>query len=77
MNAAVPITGGMSKPPVVAAATMPPANSELYPLFLMRGIVNVPVAATFAVADPDTMPNSPLAMTAIFGAAPRMPPNAA
>ena len=52
MKAAAPITGGKIWPPQEAAASTAPANSGVYPIFFIRGIVKLPVVATLATAEP-------------------------
>ena len=55
-NAPAPIIGGMSCPPVDAAASTPPANLALKPAFFINGIVITPVEAVFATAEPEIIP---------------------
>ena len=63
--------GGMNCPPDEATASTAPANSALYPIFFIRGMVKVPVPTTFATALPEMEPNSPLATTATLAGPPR------
>ena len=63
-KAPAPMIGGISCPPVEAAASTPPANCGLKPAFFIRGMVITPVDAVLATAEPEIVPVSPLAMTA-------------
>ena len=56
--------GGISCPPVDAAASTPPANLGEKPARFIRGIVITPVDAVFATAEPEMVPVRPDAMTA-------------
>ncbi len=56
-KAATPITGGMICPPDDAAASTPPANSGLKPVFFIIGIVNRPVDNTLVTGPPVIVPN--------------------
>lgn len=58
-NAPAPMTGGMSCPPVDAAATTPAANRGVNPERTIIGMVMTPVETVVATADPDTDPMSP------------------
>jgi hypothetical protein len=62
--------GGMICPPVDAAASTAPANSPLYPVFFIIGIVTLPVVTVFPTDEPDTMPHSALEITATFAGPP-------
>ena len=64
-NAATPITGGMSCPPVEAQVSTAPANSLEYPVLIIIGMVMLPVVTTFAAIEPEMVPMQPLAMTAV------------
>ena len=75
MKAAAPITGGISCPPLEAAVSTAPENSESNPLFFINGIVNDPVPTTFATALPEIVPNKLLATTATFAGPPLNPPS--
>src|SRR6056297_842615 len=68
------MTGGNICPPHDAAASTAPANSALYTIFFISGIVNAPVVTTFATADPFIDPKSPLDTTATFAGPPLPPP---
>ena len=74
MNAAAPITGGMSWPPIDAHASTPAANAGRYPARIISGIVNAPVVTALAMALPLTVPKRPLEMTATLPAPPREAP---
>ena len=62
--------GGMSCPPVDAAASIAPAVSFWYPPSFIIGIVIAPVDATFETALPDTEPKNAEPRIAIFPAPP-------
>ena len=70
MNAPAPMTGGISWPPVLAAASIAPAKNGLNPARRMSGIVNVPVVTTFATALPESEPMSALATAAVLAGPP-------
>jgi hypothetical protein len=55
-NAAIPITGGIICPPVDAAASTPPAKAGLKTVFIIIGIVRVPVPRTFTTGPPEIVP---------------------
>ena len=74
MNAPAPITGGMSWPPVLAAASIAPAKNGRKPARFMSGIVNVPVVTTLATALPDNEPMKALATAAVLAGPPRVFP---
>lgn len=74
MNAPAPMIGGMSCPPVLAAASMAPAKCGLKPARRMSGIVNVPVVTTLATALPDREPMNALATAAVLAGPPRVRP---
>ena len=69
-----PIIGGVNCPPVEATASTAPANSLLYPVRFISGIVIVPVVATLAMAEPLIIPIRPDAMTATFAGPPEVVP---
>ncbi|CSC69947.1 Uncharacterised protein [Vibrio cholerae] len=77
MNAPAPITGGMSCPPVEAAASTPAAKRAGKPAFFIMGMVITPVETVFATLDPDTDPIKPEASTAIKPGPPTTLPAAA
>ena len=56
--------GGIICPPEEAVASIPPAKVGEKPLFLIIGIVNVPVPTIFATTLPDIVPNIELAKIA-------------
>ena len=62
--------GGMICPPVDAAASTAPANSGLYPVFFIMGIVTEPVVTVLPTEEPDTMPHSAEEITATFAGPP-------
>ena len=64
IKATAPIMGGISWPPLEAAASTAPANLAENPRFLIMGIVMTPVPTTLATALPEIVPNRPLARTA-------------
>ena len=68
--------GGMIGPPVEAAASTAAANSPLYPVFFIMGMVTDPVVTVFPTEDPDTMPHSAEEMTATFAGPPEEDPAA-
>ena len=68
------MTGGMSWPPVLAAASMAPAKNGRKPARFIKGIVKVPVVTTFATALPDSDPMKALAIAAVFAGPPRVRP---
>ena len=70
INAIAPITGGIICPPVDATASTAPANTALYPLRFIIGIVIWPVVATFAIALPEMLPNKLLEITAALAEPP-------
>ena len=69
INAAAPITGGISWAPVAATAVIAPAFSLLYPRFSIIGIVRVPVIATLPAAEPDIIPINRLKIMAVLAVA--------
>ena len=73
-KAAAPIIGGQNCPPVDATASTAAENSFEYPSFFIMGIVIVPVAATFATADPFIIPIKAEARTATFAGPPVVDP---
>ena len=62
--------GGMIWPPVDDAASTAAANSGLYPVFFIMGMVTEPVVTVLPTEEPDTMPHSAEEMTATFAAPP-------
>ena len=75
-KAAIPMTGGISWPPVEARASWAPAYSGEYPVLFIRGMVNTPVATTLATALPLIVPNIALEITAALAAPPFWRPTA-
>ena len=73
-KAAAPMTGGMSCPPVEAAASTPPANSLRYPSFFIIGIVKEPDVTTFATELPLMVPCSALEKIATLAGPPTLLP---
>ena len=74
MKAPAPMTGGMSWPPVLAAASIAPAKNGRKPDLRIRGMVKVPVVTTFATALPDSDPMKALATAAVLAGPPRVRP---
>ena len=74
MNAAAPITGGMSCPPVDATASTAPATWGLYPFRFISGMLMVPVVRTFATAVPEIIPIRLDPTTDAFAGPPRLRP---
>lgn len=74
MKADAPIMGGMSMPPVLAAASTAPAKWGMYPTLFMRGMVKAPVVATLAWALPEMLPIRAEATTATLAGPPRYLP---
>ena len=74
MKAPAPMTGGMSCPPVLAAASMAPAKKGLKPDRRMRGMVKVPVVTTLATALPEREPMRALATAAVLAGPPLVLP---
>ncbi len=70
-NAAAPITGGISWPPVDPTASIAAASCAGKPERFMSGIVTTPTAETLATALPEIMPKNAEPTTAIFAAPPR------
>jgi hypothetical protein len=68
---AAPTIGGMSRPPVEATASMPPAMGAGKPDRFISGMVTMPVPTTLATALPEIEPNSIEPNTAILPAPPR------
>ena len=66
--------GGANCPPVEATASTAAANSGLYPVFFMSGMVIAPVVATLARALPLIMPMSALATTETLAGPPAVRP---
>ena len=69
-KAPAPIIGGISCPPVDAAASMPAAKRGLKPERIIIGIVIIPVDAVVATAEPETEPINPELMIAMWPAPP-------
>ena len=63
-NAATPMIGGISVPPVEATASVAAAKSGLNPWRFIKGMVKIPVVVAFATGEPLIEPNSALAPTA-------------
>jgi len=59
---------------VDAEASTPPANSGLYPVRFIRGIVNDPVVTVFATELPEIMPKKQLDTTAALAGPPVVQP---
>ena len=74
MNAPAPMIGGISWPPVEAAASTPPANLGLNPIRFIMGMVMEPVPTVLATALPETDPMMPEAKTAILAGPPVVRP---
>ena len=74
MYAPAPIIGGTNAPPELAAASIPPAIAGLNPVRCIKGMVNVPVVAVFATAEPESEPIMPLLSTATFAGPPALVP---
>ena len=70
-NAAIPITGGISWPPVDETASIAAASCGRNPAFFMSGIVTTPVVTTLATTLPEMVPNNEDAMIAILPGPPR------
>ena len=70
MKAPAPMIGGMSCPPVLAAASMAAAKCGRKPARRMSGMVKVPVVTTFATALPEREPMKALATAAVFAGPP-------
>ena len=73
MNAAAPMMGGMSCPPVEAAASTAPANSGRYPSRFIMGMVRLP-ESTMLETELPTRPSRALVMTAILAGPPEAHP---
>ena len=73
-KAPAPIIGGISPPPVEAAASTPAANFARKPLDFISGMVMTPVDAVFATAEPLIVPVIAEAITATKAAPPRIRP---
>ena len=74
MKAPAPMTGGMSCPPVLAAASTAAAKRGRNPARRINGIVKVPVVTTFATALPLREPISALDTAAVMAGPPRLLP---
>ena len=66
MNAPAPMIGGMSGPPVEAAASTPAANRGVNPARFISGMVITPVVTTLATEEPEIEPIRPEASTATW-----------
>ena len=66
--------GGISCPPVEAAASTPAANFARKPFAFIRGMVITPVEAVLAIAEPEIVPVSADDKTATKAAPPLMRP---
>ena len=73
-NAAAPMIGGIICPPVEAEASTAAANSGLYPVFFIMGMVMEPEPTVLATELPEAMPSSAEAMTATFAGPPLAEP---
>ena len=73
-KAAAPIIGGIICPPVEEAASTAPANSGLYPVSFIIGIVTLPVVTVLPTDDPETIPQSAEDITATFAGPPAVFP---
>ena len=62
--------GGMNWPPVEAEASTAPANSFLYPIFFIIGIVKAPVVTVLATDEPEMQPSKPEETMATFAGPP-------
>ena len=69
-NAAAPIIGGIICPPVEAAASTAAANSGLYPIRFIIGMVKLPEPTVFATELPVIVPCKALEITATFAGPP-------
>ena len=69
-NAAAPIMGGIICPPVEAAASTAAANSLLYPMLFITGIVTLPLPTVLATELPEYIPSSADDITATFAGPP-------
>ena len=74
MKAPAPMTGGMSWPPVLAAASTAPAKRGRNPALRMMGIVKEPVVTTLATALPERDPMKAEATAAVLAGPPRVLP---
>ena len=74
MKAPAPITGGISCPPVLAAASIAAAKWARNPERFIMGIVRLPVVTTLATALPDNDPMIALATVAVFAGPPLVLP---
>ena len=66
--------GGMNMPPMEAAGSMAPATWGRKPAFFIIGMVNAPVETVLAIAEPETEPKKPEAMTATLAGPPTLLP---
>ena len=70
MKPPAPMIGGMNMPPMEAAGSMAPATCGLKPAFFISGMVKAPVETVLAMADPETEPKKPEAITATLAGPP-------
>ncbi len=77
MKAPAPMIGGISWPPVDAAASTPAANRGAKPARFISGMVITPVVTTFATEEPEIEPISPDPSTATWPGPPTNRPAAA
>ncbi len=66
--------GGMNMPPMEAEGSMAPATWGRKPARFIRGMVKAPVETVLAMAEPDTEPKKPEAMTATLAGPPTLLP---
>ena len=71
IKAPAPMIGGMNCPPVEAMASMAPATLGRNPIRFIMGMVNVPVATTFATEEPEMEPNRAEVTVAILAGSQR------
>ena len=76
MKAPAPMTGGISGPPVEAAASTPAAKRGVKPARFISGMVITPVVTTLATEEPEIEPISPEASTATWPGPPTKRPAA-
>ena len=74
MKAAMPMTGGISWPPVEATDSMAAASCGLKPRRFIMGMVTTPVVTTLATTLPDIVPKSEEPRIAILAGPPRYRP---
>ena len=73
-KAAAPMIGGIICPPVEAAASTAPANSPLYPVSFIIGMVTEPVVTVLPTLEPETIPHRADEITATFAGPPDAQP---